>query len=244
MSFDWTTFVFQLVNVAVLLAILGRFLFRPVAAVIARRQAETDAALKAAKAARAEAQEATEKARAEAAATASARHDVLEQAQAEAGAARKALLDKAQAEAARVLADGRATLEREAAAGAQKTVAQARDLAGAMARRALSSQPPDLAGYLARLVGALTALPPEERAAILGGDGLTLVSAAPLAGADLDAARSALAPFGVTPDAATDPQLMAGLELRSASGAIRNSLAHDLDLIAAAMRDGAAAGAP
>jgi F0F1-type ATP synthase membrane subunit b/b' len=41
-SFDWATFAFQLVNVLILLAILRRFLFKPIAGIIAERQAETD----------------------------------------------------------------------------------------------------------------------------------------------------------------------------------------------------------
>ncbi len=55
MNFDWVTFSFQLVNVLVLLAILRHFLFRPVADIIAQRQAETDAALRAAETAKADA---------------------------------------------------------------------------------------------------------------------------------------------------------------------------------------------
>ena len=66
MTFDWATFAFQLVNVLVLLAILTHFLFRPVAGIISKRQAETDAALERAEAMRAEALAAAERAKAEA----------------------------------------------------------------------------------------------------------------------------------------------------------------------------------
>lgn len=45
MTFDWTTFAFQIVNFLVLVALLGRFLYRPVAAAIAARRAETAALL-------------------------------------------------------------------------------------------------------------------------------------------------------------------------------------------------------
>ena len=73
MGFDLTTFALQLVNVLVLLAILKHFLFRPVVEIIARRQAETEAALKGAESARAAAEAATEAAQAEAEATRAAR---------------------------------------------------------------------------------------------------------------------------------------------------------------------------
>ena len=45
MEFDWVTFGLQAVNVLVLLAILRHFLFRPIVAIIAKRQQETEAAM-------------------------------------------------------------------------------------------------------------------------------------------------------------------------------------------------------
>ncbi|KAF1045289.1 F0F1 ATP synthase subunit B family protein [Xylophilus sp.] len=244
MKFDWATFAFQLVNVVVLLALLRHFLFRPVADVIARRQAETDAVLKAAETARAEATAAAARALAEAKATAAARRGLMQQTQAEAEAQRRAVLDQAHAEAARILADGKALLERQAGEAAAKLLEQARDLALVVAARALSAQPPGIAGYAQRLADALSALTASEREAILAGSALTLVSAAPLSPDDLAAAQRALAPFGIAPGVERDPALIAGLELRSAAGVVRNSLAHDLDRIAAAMREAQPQGGP
>ena len=43
--------------------------------------------------------------------------------------------------------------------------------------------------------------------------------------------------FDIDPDVSVAPDLISGLELVSDSGAIRNSLAHDLDQISEAMRD-------
>ncbi|MCC0062915.1 MAG: ATPase [Defluviimonas sp.] len=237
MTFDWVTFAFQLVNVLVLLAILRHFLFRPVAAVIARRQAETEATLKAATDARAAADAAMARARAESDATQAARHDLLVKAQGEARTETDALLDKARDEAARIVAGGKAQAKRESARAAAETLALARDLAAAVARRALAAQPAGLAGYAERLAASLWALTPGERAALLQGDGLRIVTPRPLSARDRTAVTRALAPFGVKPAETTDPALIAGLELRSANGAIRNSLAHDLDRIAEAMRD-------
>lgn len=237
MNFDWVTFGFQLVNVIVLLMILRRFLFRPVADVIARRQAASDAALKAADAAKAEAEAATAQARAEADATVQARHDVLAKAQAEAEAQRKALLDKARAEAAKIVDEGKHAVDRDGEEAQRLALGRARDLAVTIARHAVSAQPAGFAGYAERLAAALAALPARERDALLAGGDLRLVAASPLSADDLAAARSALAPYGVSPEAETDPALIAGLELRSGSGAIRNSLAHDLDRIAETMRD-------
>lgn len=237
MSFDWTTFALQLVNVLVLLVILRHFLFRPVAAIIERRRAETQAALDAANAARAAADVAQADARAEAEASAAARDDVLRKAAAEAEAKRAALLDQARAESARIVEEGRAARARETAAAEERTMAQVRDLAAAIATRALGAQPAGPDGYVARLAEALERMDAAARAALLGGGNLALVAARPLAAPDLDRARKVLARYGATAALATDPRLIAGLELRSDSGVLRNSLAHDLDLLVRAMHD-------
>ncbi len=235
MTFDWTTFALQLINVLILLAILRHFLFRPVAGIIAARQKATDEAMDRASTAEAAAKAAEARARTEAEATASARHEALSKAQAEAEAARAQMIDKARTEAAQIVARGEAERAAQDGAAEATALARARDLAGVIAARALAAQPRDLAGYAARLSGALGAMTPEERAALLGGADLRLVSAAELTPEEMTAARAALSDFHIDPAPETDPALIAGLELRSAAGAVRNSLAHDLEVIAAAL---------
>ncbi|MEQ9462455.1 MAG: ATP synthase F0 subunit B [Haliea sp.] len=237
MNFDWTTFALQLVNVLILLAILRRFLFRPVAAIIEKRRAETQATLDAAAAARAEAEQATTRARAEADASAAARHDLLLQAAAEAQTQRAMLIEKARAEAARIVEDGRAALAREGASAEQRTLAQVRELAIAVASRALSAQPDGPEGYAVRLGNALRRMEASERDALLRAGDLTLVSARELPEAVLGTVRHTLQIYGVTARVTTDPALIDGIELRSKNGALRNSLAHDLEALARAMHD-------
>ena len=237
MNFDWVTFGFQIVNVLVLLAILRHFLFRPVADIIARRQSETDKALQAAEDARTEAAAATARAKAEADTTAAARHDVLVKAQAEAEQTRQTLLDKAREEAAKIVADGKTNADRQAREVGARTLGRARDLATAIAGRALAAQPKDFAGYVETLAGALNRLSPEERAALLSGVDLRLAAPAPLSAEEQAVVRKALAPFGISPANEIDPSLIAGLEIRSGNGSIRNSLAHDLDQLTEALRD-------
>lgn len=237
MSFDWATFGLQLLNILILLAILRHFLFRPVAAIIAQRQAQAQALLDEAAAARAAAEAATAAAQAEAQATVRARAEVLTATQQQAASEHAATLEAAHAEAARIIAEARKTRAAEASAEAARGLSRARDLASDIAARALAAQPADIAGYLTRLSAALAAMPAPERSALLTGGSLRLLSAASLSDSDLAAARVAFAAYGVDPAPATDPALIAGLELRSDSGAVRNSLAHDLDRIARAMRD-------
>ncbi len=234
MTFDWVTLGLQLANVLILLAILRHYLFRPVAGMIAARQVAVQAALAQAEAARTEAAAAAAKAEAEAAATAAARHDLLVKAKAEAEAAKADLLAAAQTEAARIVAEGRAQTATDAKAEAALTLARARDLAETIARRALADMPADAVGWAARLATALSALPERDRAAILSGGNLRLVTAAPLPAAALAKVAQALAPLP-PPPVETDAALIAGLEMRSDSGRLRNSLAHDLDRLAEAL---------
>lgn len=237
MTFDWTTFALQLVNVLVLLAILRHFLFRPVAAIIAKRRAETQAALDAANTARAEAEAATARAHTEAEASAAARAGVLEKAEADAEEQRRKLLASAHAEAERIIAEGRAALTRDEAAATARRMAQLRELAAAVATRALAAQPAGPQGYADRLAATLRAMTDSERAALLKGGNLQLVSPDDVPAATLKAAQDALSNYGATAQLTQDPDLIAGLELRSDSGVLRNSLAHDLDQISSAMQD-------
>jgi len=241
MSFDWVTFGFQLVNVLVLLAILNHFLFRPVAAIIAKRQAETAAALTRAEAARGEA-EAAEKAAEEAkAATEAARHDVLAKAKEEAEAQRRVLVDAARAEAAKLAEEAKGQAQSVVSAAQAQTLMRARDLGETIARRALAElpDPPDAAGYAVRLKQAIAAMAEDQRQALLSGAGLRLIAPKPLADTEREAVFSTLS----LPETAIelDPTLIAGLEMRSDTGLVHNSLAHDLDRIAQALKTEAGA---
>lgn len=237
MTFDFTTFVLQLINVLILLAILRHFLFQPVATIIAKRRAETEAALEAANTAKAEAEAATAKARAEAEASVAARANVLKNAAEEAEAQRSKLLEKARVEAEKVIADGREALARDEVAAAARMTAQVRDLATAVASRALSAQPLTLDGYVDRLAQALKRMDDQEREALLRGGNLTIVSSGNPSAAVLDKAREALGAYGEAAAVTTDTELISGLELRSDSGVLRNSLAHDLDQISKSMNN-------
>ncbi|MWD26141.1 ATPase [Aquicoccus sp. SCR17] len=237
MSFDWTTFALQVINLLVLLAILRHFLFRPVAAMIETRRAETRAALDAASAAKTEAEAAAARAAQEAKASAAARSAVLEKAETEAETRSAAIIAKARAEADKIEAEGRAARAREDSAAAAQALARAQDLALAIARRMLAERPDGPHGYAARLTEALEKMEAAEREALLGGSDLTLVSATALPDNVLDGPRAALKAYGATAGVSTDPDLIEGLELRSGSGVLRNSLAHDLETLGRAMQD-------
>lgn len=237
MTFDWVSFGFQLVNVIVLLAILQRFLFKPVAAMIARRRDETDAALKAAQAAKTEAEAAASRADAQAEASRTGRQEILSKAREDAEAQRNTLIQQAHTEAAKIVAEGQAARERDDRRAEEKLVERARDLASAIAKRALEAQPATFKGYVDRLADTLSALPVAERNALLRGGGLTIVSATVLSPEERQTVLATLEPFHVQVETTEDPALISGLELRSQSGVLRNSLLHDLERITEAMHD-------
>ncbi|KAB2536946.1 hypothetical protein AL035_19590 [Salipiger aestuarii] len=238
MQFDWLTFGLQIVNVLVLLAILRHFLFRPVADIIARRQADIVAAQDAADAAQAQAARAEAVARAETDKIAIARDDMLSRAQSDGEAQRARLVQAARAEADRIIADARTEATRIVDGAQAVTLRRARDLAETIAARALSDlpDPPTAAGFARRLAAELASLPEARRDAMLGGADVRLVASTALTDGDLATTRSVLIPLGLDhAPIEVDPTLISGLELRSSTGAIHNSLAHDLTRISEAL---------
>jgi F-type H+-transporting ATPase subunit b len=241
MSFDWATFGFQIANVLLLLAILHHFLFKPIADIVARRQAETERALDAAQAARADSEKAAAAAQTQADQTAAARHDLLAAAKADSETRTRALLEESRREAAKILAEAETQASKTIEQADVLTLARARDLAEAIARRAVAGlpRPPTASGYGERLVLALAAMPDQNRRELLAGGQLQLLAPQTLDATEVESLRELLAPLGVIDwSAETDPALIAGLELRSGSGVVRNSLAHDLQTIADAMQHG------
>src|SRR5271165_2811433 len=102
MRIDWWTLGLQTVNVLILVAILARFLFRPVNAIMAERRAAAAKMLGDAEAEKAKAIAAREAAQSESDRIAAARDAVLRQAAEEANAVRAAALATAKEEADQV----------------------------------------------------------------------------------------------------------------------------------------------
>ena len=170
MTIDWWTLALQVVNFLVLIWILTHFFFRPVSAMVARRQAEAGKVLADAEAAR----EAADKAKADAvaarAAIESERDHLIEQARAEAAKERARLLAEATETAKARSADAAAALERERAAMEAGLVTRVRGLAIEIARRLLTRLPPGamLEAFLASLCDEVPKLDKETRATFTG----------------------------------------------------------------------------
>jgi F-type H+-transporting ATPase subunit b len=233
MRIDWTTLALQLVNFAILIALLQRFLYRPVLRMIDARRASVEAV-------RALAQRTDEETKARRAALEAEREAVA--------AERSAWLGAAAAQADAQARARRAEAERDASAVAQaarKELAEERerllgelrlaalDLAVDLARRLVSELPQALRGeaWLERIAEHLKSLDPTERAALgseLEGSGaLTVVTAWPLAPQSASAWRARLIEAlgrEVSVVFATDPALIAGAELHFAHATLKFGL--------------------
>lgn len=222
MRIDWTTLALQLINFAILVWLLQRFLYRPVLRVIDARRQAGDARY-------AEAQRMAE--------TSKRQLADIEARKVSLAADRAAALTEAREQARQLVEARRAQAERDAKAlldGARQTLAQERqsllaearhvalDLAAAMARRVLAEMPASLVteGWLERIDRHLKSLAPAERAELAGeltgGAALRVVSALPVSpGAEEGwraRLRETLGPdIGVTFE--TDARLISGAQL-------------------------------
>ena len=223
MRLDWTTLALQLVNFAILVWLLQRFLYRPVLRVIdARRTALAGE--------RTQAAHETEAARQQLAQLQAQRVSL--------DAERAAALARAEEEGRRLLEARRAQAQRDAddlLAQARRTLAEERqqareqlqratlELAADMARRVLMEMPEELRveAWLERIEAHLQSLAPAQRSQLAGeltgGGTLRVVTAAPIAGQAQERwrtkLRTALAPDARV-DFAADAALVAGAELQ------------------------------
>lgn len=239
MHLDWSTLALQTVNVLVLLWLLRRYLFRPVAEMIAARRRAAEALLA----------EAAEKRRAaEAAAEEIARREQglaaeaeQQRAAAEEGAAaeRARLLAVAEADIARIRAEAASAIRRDRTGQRRTLEAEARDLAATIAARLLARVPGAAvsAAMLTSLAPVLAALPAEQRAA-LGGE-IEVASAAALSPTEQDACTALLGRVLSPPPVLrfrVDPRLLAGIELHGTHAVLRQSWRAELERLAHELR--------
>lgn len=223
MHIDWWTLALQAVNVLILVWILGRFFYRPVADIVEKRRAAAVEQL--AKAAAAQA--AVDAAKAEIAATragfAAERDAFLAEARRQAQAEHDAALKQAQGEIARLRAQNAAELARDRRKAQDAIVGHAGALAVEIAGKLLATLPPgaSTASFLAALADQLRTLPARSRsllAAAADSGGLGVTTAAPLTADEQERCRAVIdAALGTTAKIAfrSDPALIAGIELRS-----------------------------
>jgi F-type H+-transporting ATPase subunit b len=187
MSFSWSTFALQAVNLLVLVWLLKRFLFKPVRTIVAQRKAEITRA-------RAEAQAATQRAEQERqqferrhAEIEAQRQAVIDQARAELASERSGMIESARAEMEKVKSTALKRLdeERESTARqmADQSVQIAVRLAQSLLRQIAAPRLDEL--FLGRLLDHLDKLTINERSVLLdesgrNGGNLIVTTACPL----------------------------------------------------------------
>jgi len=236
MHLDWWTLGLQTVNVLVLLYILSRFLFRPVAKIVAERQAAASAEFECAQQARAEAESERDAARAAAEETVAQRAGILSRAEEEAGAEKRSLLEAARAEAEAARQAAQADLERMRAAETQALSDAAGTLAADIAARLLDRLPEKIrvTGFIDGLAEAVAELPESTRAGIGAAGPIPLRAARALNAEETALLKSRLSgvlgrPVEIAVE--TDATLIAGLELDAPKAVVRNHFRADLDRI-------------
>jgi F-type H+-transporting ATPase subunit b len=237
MRIDWWTLGLQTVNVLILVGILARFLFQPVIAIMAERQAAAAKVLSDAEAERAKAAAAREAAETESAKIAAARDGVLRQAAEDAEAQRAAALAAAKEDADQVRTSAETEMRwarsAEEAAASDRSARLAVDVARKLFQRLPDSARVD--GFIDGLAAALASLPDASRDGFgANGERPKLAAPRPLTEAETQSCRDAFARAVGRPvkfDVTVEPDLIAGLELETPHAVVRNSFRADLKRI-------------
>lgn len=238
MTVNWWTVGLQAINVLILVWLLSRLFWRPVAAAIAARHTAAQALLDDAQATQTRAAAALAEVEATRKGLATERVALLAEAAAQAEAAAETALAAASDKAATVLQAAQREREREAEAARAETSADAAQLAVDIAARLLARldgaalQPL----FLDLLLSAVERLPANDKAALAGAaGGIALVSAVALDDAGRAAVTQALGKAlggAVTLGFLTDPDLIAGFELRTPHLVVHDDWRFDLASIA------------
>jgi F-type H+-transporting ATPase subunit b len=245
MTINWWTLGLQAFNVLILVWLLSRVFWRPVAKAIATRQDTARMMLDDAKTSQAKA----DKALAEVITTrekmAEERETLLAEARESAATEAKAAMTEASAKAETVLKAAQTARDREAASARAKAEEEAALLAVDIAGKLLARFDPSTfqSAFLDFLVDAIGRMPSKDRSA-LGrmSDGIDIVSAIDLDDATkakvVKAVRKAL---DCEPSFTfiVDPELVAGFEIRTPHFILRDSWRSDLTVILKNLRHAA-----
>jgi F-type H+-transporting ATPase subunit b len=242
MTIDLWGLGLQAVNVLVLIWLLSRLFWRPVAAAIVARQVASLALLDKAEAVQTAADAALAEAEQDRKNNDAARSALLDTARQEAEAQAKALFAEAAARAETLHASAAKAIAKERAAASKDNAAQAAALSLLIATKLLDrlAGPEVQSHFLDQLLAAIAQLPEAERNAISATpDGVEIVVPSD-PGADAAQIKAVLKKaLGGKPALrfVRDETLIAGIELRTAHFALRNSWQADLAQIENAVLD-------
>ena len=237
MTIDWWTLGIQTVNVAILVWLLQRFFWRPVAAMIEQRRDATRRTMAEAEAAKLQATAALAEIEQTRAGFAKEREAILTAARAEAETTRIALLADARQQAASIAAAAKAATDQANAAAADAWTERSARLAVAIAGQLVARLDGTAvrAAFLDWLVQEITA---RSGTVMTNGAALEVVSATALDPEEQERTRQRIVKaLGGDPpiEFHTDPALIAGLELHSPHLLVSNSWRADLERVLAGL---------
>lgn len=239
MTIDWWTLGIQAVNVVILIWLLARFFWRPVAAMIEQRRGAAQQLLTETETKRNQATEALAEIERTQKGFDKERDAVVAAAQESAEQARAGILASAAKEAAALKASAKTAIEKERHAAEKVWAERANRLAIEIAERLMGrlSNPAVNAVFLDWLLGEIRKLPASVLSAIAAnGAALEAVSATPIEPAERARFRRLIGEaFGAQPEISfrVDPALIAGVELHGPHLVVNNSWRADLANIVA-----------
>ena len=247
MQLDGWTLLLQAINLAVLLALLRWLLYKPLMAVIDKRQQRISEELAAAESARKEAELEMHALAAQRAAIATTREQALSDARKTADAERQALLDSAKAAAQTTQDQALQQIGKERQLASQTLMAEASSLAVDLAARLINSSPTPTgdSDFVNALLEHLNATPAEDRKRWLGDTQpapVKLVCASTPSEATLQKVQDQLArslgtDIDLQPE--TRPALLRGAELHFEHGVLSQSWSAELAAASAEMQPAA-----
>jgi F-type H+-transporting ATPase subunit b len=231
MRIDWWTLALQTINVLILVWILARFFYRPVADIVAKRQAAAAKLLTDAAAAQAAIDADKASNAAVRAGFAAEREKILADARKQAETDRDALLKKAAETAATQRAENESVLTHDRKMMEQAMIARAGALAVDIAQRLLETLPPGLSvtTFLGALPDQVAALPSKSRELLANAaraSGLDVTTAAPLDAPQKAECQTLIEGLLSTKTKLTfhpDPALIAGIEIHSDTITLKNN---------------------
>ena len=244
MQLDGWTLLLQAVNLAVLLALLRWLLYKPLMAVIDKRQQRIASELAEAAQARQRTEEESEALATQRAAIESEREHILNQARKGAEAERQALMDSGEAALQAQRAEARQQLDKERQQASQALLTEAGSLAVDLATRLIHSSPTPLTDddFVDALLAHLDSTPAAERQQWLGATHpapVTLVCASAPSETTVQRVKDQLIRLlgtEVRLQAEAQPALLHGAELHFEHGVLSHSWAAELTAARAQMQ--------
>ena len=237
MTLDWWGLGLQAINVLILVWLLSRVFWRPVAGAITRRQEAAEAMLDESNTLRAKADAALAEVAEARTGIAAERDAILAEAKAAADTVAKAARKDAQTKADTLLAAARTAIDRDRNTARKENAATAAELSVEIAARLLGkvNTPAVQAAFLAQLIEAVAGMSDSDRTALIASAGdIEIITATDPEGAERAEIEQAVKDaLGGAPSfrLVTEPDLIAGLELRSPHFVLHNSWRADLENI-------------